>query len=56
MKMYTHAYLDPDLDAHSLQWKVQFDIQFFFSRRGCEHMETIKVDNFTLQFDTKTES
>ena len=56
MKMYTHTYLDPDLDAHSFQQKVQFDIRFFFSRRGCKNMETMKVDDFALQFDTKTES
>ena len=51
-KMYNHQYLDPDKDHRSLQIKVQFDIRFFFARRGSENMEIMK-DVFKICFDIK---
>ena len=53
--MYTHPYIDPDRGHHSLQRKVQFDIRFFFSRRGSKNMELMKKDDFAMCFDTKNE-
>ena len=53
--MYNHPYMDPDIDHKSLQRKVQFDIRFFFARRGSENMELMKRDDFALCFDTKSE-
>ena len=53
--MYNHQYLDPDKDHRSLQIKVQFDIRFFFARRGSENMEIMK-DDFKICFDINTET
>ena len=56
VKMYQSQYLDPDYNAESLQRKVQFDIQLYFARRGCENMEKMMRDHFKLEFDTKSET
>ena len=48
--------MDPDIDANSLQRKVQFDIRMYFARRGCENMEKIRKDDFKLTFNTQTET
>ena len=31
--------------------KVQFDIRFYFSRRGCENMQSMKKDDFVIRSD-----
>ena len=54
--MYNSEYMDPDKDADSLQRKVQFDIRFYFARRGAENMQKMKKSDFIMQFDNKTES
>ena len=54
--MYNHKYLDPDDCAKSLQRKVQFDIRFYFARRGAENMEKMRKNTFKLSFDTKSET
>ena len=55
VKIYNSQYLDPDYNAKSLQCKVQFDIRFYFARRGAENMDTMKRNTFKLQFDTRSE-
>ena len=54
--MYNHPYMDPDVDHKSLQRKVQFDIHFFFCRRGSENVEDVQVSDFKIGFNTKTET
>ena len=50
--MYNNKYMKPGGDNRLLQRKVQFDIQFFFTRMGArkEHM---KVTDFILSMTTK---
>ena len=52
--MYNHPYMDPDNERESLQRKVQFNIRFFFCRRGAENMEIMKRNMFAVKTDTKT--
>ena len=52
--MYQHPYMDPDGDRDSLQRKVQFDIRFYFCRRGAENMETMKKTMFAVWINDKT--
>ena len=47
--------MDPDIDQHSLQRKVQFDIHLYFVRRGCKNMEKMLKSDFTIRFDQKQE-
>ena len=54
--MYNHEYLDPDLSVKSLQRKVQFDIRFYFARRGAENMDKMTKETFKLDFDAKSET
>ena len=54
--MYNHKYLDPEYSAASLQRKVQFDIRFYFARRGAENMEKMTKKTFKLSFDAKSET
>ena len=54
--MYNHPYMSPDKDNFSLQQKVQFDIRFFFSRRGSENMDKMRKTDFQLAFDQRTET
>ena len=48
--------MDPNENNFSLQRKVQFDIRFFFSRRGSENMHKMRKNNFQLTFDQRSES
>ena len=48
--------MDPEMNANTLQNKVQFDIRFYFARRGAENMDKMKKDTFKIEFDMKTES
>ena len=47
--------MDPDKDPASLQRKVQFDLRFYFCRRGMENMDEMKKDHFELRYKTETE-
>ena len=42
IKMYNHELLNPDKGPLSLQHKVQFDLRFYFCRRGMENMDKMK--------------
>ena len=55
VKMYTHPYMDPDGGRESLQRKVQFDIRFYFCRRGAENMESMQRSMFAVKIDDKTQ-
>ena len=48
--------MDPDGDNHLLQRKVQYDIHFYFCQRGAENFEEMKVSDFKVDFNTKTET
>lgn len=50
-KLYQSVALDPDYSIKSLQEKVQFDIRFYFARRGAENMSEMQVDTFQLIYD-----
>ena len=54
--MYNDPYMDPDGSPRSLQRKVQFDIRFYFARRGAENMEKMKRNTFKLEFNNQTET
>ena len=55
VKLYNHALLDPDKSPESLQRKVQFNLRFYFCRRGMDNMDKMKKTDFELRFNTKTE-
>ena len=46
--------MDPDKGVRSLARKVQFDIRFFFARRGAENMHKMTKDLFKLVTDVKS--
>ena len=48
--------MDPDSSPEALQRKVQFDIRLYFFRRGSENMESMKKDDFKLDFNKNTET
>ena len=48
--------MDSEISPLTLQRKVQFDIRFYFARRGCKNMEKMLKDDFKLCFDAKTET
>ena len=54
--MYTHPYMDPDGDKFSLQRKVQFDIRFFFCRRGAENIEKMQKTDFKMEYNQERET
>ena len=47
--------MDPDRGAVELQNKVQFDIPYYFCRRGCENIYEMTKDMFSLAFNTDTQ-
>ena len=53
--MYNHDYMNPYKGAEHLQRKVQFDLRFYFCRRGCDNMEKMQKDHFETKFNTETE-
>ena len=53
--MYNHPYMDPYRGAEHLQRKVQFDIRFYFCRRGCENMDKMKKNDFAIKFNNDTQ-
>ena len=46
--------MDPSVSPKTLQNKVQFDIQYYFCRRGGENIKEMTVDTFELIFDEVT--
>ena len=51
--IYTSRLLDPDFSPRTLQNKVQFDLRFYFARRGTENMYQMKKDYFKLVYDAE---
>ena len=47
--------MDPDGGRYSLQRKVQFDIRFFFCRRGAENIEKMQKSDFVMEFNKQKE-
>ena len=41
--------MNPDKNKYSLQRKVQFDIQFFFTRHGAENVESQDMELWYLK-------
>ena len=52
--MYTSSFMDPDYNVRSLATKVQFDIRYYFTRRGKENMELMTKDWFSMMTNPKT--
>lgn len=50
-KLYNSAECNPDHSTKSLQQKVQFDIRFYFARRGAENIAEMEVDTFQIVYD-----
>ena len=46
--------MDPDRGPVELLNKVQFDIRYYFCRRGCENIYDMTKDTFQLAFNTDT--
>ena len=46
--------MNPALGPKELQNKVQFDIRYYFCRRGSENIYEMAKDTFQLAFDTET--
>ena len=53
-KIYTSAVLDPEKDVRSLQRKVQWDIRYYFARRGAENIHAMLKDTFEVTTDQDT--
>ena len=49
--MYTSKYLDPDRGPRELQNKVQFDIRYYFARRGGENIYDMTKETFKCVTD-----
>ena len=47
--------MDPDGGRVSLQNKVQFDIRFYFARRGRENMDTMQRSMFKVMYNEATD-
>ena len=54
-KLYTSLYLSPKTPS-GLKNKVQFDIRFYFCRRGNENMPQMHKSTFMVKKDSKTGS
>ena len=55
VKLYNHDLLNPSKGPEALQRKVQFDLRFYFCRRGMENMDKMKKNDFELRFNTEAE-
>ena len=44
----------PDISPATLQTKVQFDLRYYFCKRGEENFYSMTKDTFELKFDTET--
>lgn len=54
MKLYKSNLLDPDISPETLQNKVQFDIRFYFARRGDENINSMTKGTFDIFLDPDT--
>ena len=52
--IYHSRHLDPDAGPRALQNMVQWDIRFYFARRGSENMYNMTKRTFTIKMDEKT--
>ena len=52
--MYKSKFLDPDIGPKELQNKVQFDIRYYFARRGTENIYTM-TNTFKVVTDSETQ-
>lgn len=48
--------MDPDTGRVELQNKVQYDICYYFCRRGNENFEKMKISDFELVYNKDTDS
>ena len=46
--------MDPDAGPRALQRKVQFDIRYYFCRRGSENIYSMTKETFRLAYDSTT--
>ena len=51
IKLYNHPEMNPDVGPLQLQNKVQFDIRYYFCRRGQENISDMTADTFTLIYN-----
>ena len=51
VKLYNHKYMDPNQGPDNLQHKVQFDLRFYFCRRGCENMDSMLKTDFDIKLN-----
>ena len=54
VKLYNHKLLDPRSGPEALQRKVQFDLRFYFCRRGMENIDTMKKDAFQFKYNSES--
>ena len=47
--------MDPKSGPVALQRKVQFDLRFYFCRRGMENIDSMKKDAFEMRYNNDTE-
>lgn len=47
--------MDPDQGNREIQRKVQFDIRYYFCRRGGENIHDMTIDSFELVYDHETQ-
>ena len=47
--------MDPSRSPEHLQRKVQFDLRFYFCRKGCENMEKMLKTDFEFKYSTEHE-
>ncbi|CAB3989796.1 Hypothetical predicted protein [Paramuricea clavata] len=52
--IYHSRHLDPDAGPRALQNKVQWDMRFYFARRGSKNMYNMTKTTFTIKMDEKT--
>ena len=52
--IYNSVYFDPTRDVKSLQRKVQWDIRYYFTRRGAENIHGMEKDHFIVMTDRKS--
>ena len=52
--LYNSLLMDPDRGAAELQRKVQFDIRYYFCRRGCENIYDMTKSTFALAMNPET--
>lgn len=53
VKLYNSEHMNPDAGPQQLQAKVQFDIRFYFCRRGGENIHDMTKDTFQLFYDNE---